>query len=307
MILLASALLFALSRAEIIERFRSPVITQADGLIKVYANCPEDMRREFQSPIASFAADTFKTLRQGYAEKLPRVSAPRLVICVGDVRTNLSEVVVRVATNANGVVTRLYVPSPAFADLYRFKLEIIKAYCRAVEDREVDDREAVRTYRMADPEFRVEDLRLKLERWIVLGEGDDEEGLDLMRKVIKPGVASRRDVLIFASRLQLYPEYDDQRFAERYRSLSFREAIDVAADDPAVRARAAAKAPEMPVFGGGRSPKLLAAAYGYMAFLLKLADEDSEKEELVGLLDAADRRLKDAMDEAREREEGRIR
>ena len=44
-----------------------------------------------------------------------------------------------------------------------------------------------------------------------------------------------------------------------------------------------------------------------MAFLLKLADEDSEKEELVGLLDAADRRLEEAMEEAREREEGRVR
>jgi len=305
-IVLATVLLFALTRAELIERFKAPVITQADGYIKVYASCPEDMRREFQSPIASFAADTFKTLRQGTAAKLPRVQEPRLLIHVGDVRTNLPEVVTRVVTNSECVVTRLYVKSPAYADLYRFKLEIIKAFFRVTEGRELDDQAAVAAYRKADPEFRVQDIRLKLERWIVLGEGDDEEGLDLMRKVIKPGVASQRDVLIFASRLFLYPPQADLRFADRYGSLSFREAIDVVGSDPLVRDCASAKAAEMPVFGGGRGPKMLRAAYGYMAFLLKLAEEDAEREELIELLDAADKQLEEAMEEARLREQGRI-
>ena len=307
MSVLATVLLLALTRAEIIERFKAPVITQADGYIKVFANCPEDLRREFQSPIASFAAETFKTLRQGSATKPPRVTEPRLVIHIGDVRTNLAEVVTRVATNSSGIVTRLYVKSPGFADLYRFKLEIIKAYFRATENRELDDEAAIVAYRRADPDFRVQDVRLKLERWIQLGEGDDEEGLALMRKVIKPGVASQRDVLIFASRLFLYPPQDDLRFAGRYRSLSFREAIEVAAADPLVRGCAAAKAPEMAAFGGGRGEKMRKAAYSYMALLLKLADEESEKEDLVKLLDEADGLLNEAMEEARLREEGRIR
>ena len=73
--LLAGLVLMALTRAEIIERFRSPVVTQADGLVKVYADCPEDMRREFQSPIARFAADTVQTLYQGLA-KSPASSSP---------------------------------------------------------------------------------------------------------------------------------------------------------------------------------------------------------------------------------------
>ena len=45
--LLLSLALLALTRAEILERFKAPVVTQSDGLVKVYANCPEDMRREF--------------------------------------------------------------------------------------------------------------------------------------------------------------------------------------------------------------------------------------------------------------------
>ena len=69
MLVLTTALLLALSRAEIIERFKAPVVTQSDGLVKVYANCPEDMRREFQTPIARFAADTVQMLYQGLAKK----------------------------------------------------------------------------------------------------------------------------------------------------------------------------------------------------------------------------------------------
>ena len=72
--LLLSLALLALTRAEIIERFKAPVVTQADGLVRVFADCPEDMRREFQSPIARFAADTVQTLYQGLAKKPVRMS-----------------------------------------------------------------------------------------------------------------------------------------------------------------------------------------------------------------------------------------
>ena len=40
--------LLALTRAEIIERMRAPVVTQADGMVQVFADCPEDMRRELE-------------------------------------------------------------------------------------------------------------------------------------------------------------------------------------------------------------------------------------------------------------------
>ena len=69
--LLSTVLVMALTRAEILERFRAPVVTQADGLVKVYADCPEDLRRDYQGPIGSFAAETVKTLYQGLAKKLP--------------------------------------------------------------------------------------------------------------------------------------------------------------------------------------------------------------------------------------------
>ena len=36
----AAILLFALTRAEIIERLKAPPITDMDGLVQVYADCP---------------------------------------------------------------------------------------------------------------------------------------------------------------------------------------------------------------------------------------------------------------------------
>ena len=50
--LIAAVLVFALSRAELLERFNAPVVTQSDGLVKVYAMCPEDMRKECRKRVS---------------------------------------------------------------------------------------------------------------------------------------------------------------------------------------------------------------------------------------------------------------
>ena len=251
--LLAGLVLMALTRAEIIERFRSPVVTQADGLVKVYADCPEDMRREFQSPIARFAADTVQTLYQGLAKKPVRFGKPGIVISVGDVRTNLADVVTSVTTNDGRVVTRLKVKAPGYADLYRLRLEVIRGFYRAVEGRELSEDEAVAAYRQ--------------------------------------GKASRRDVLIFASRLYLYPPQRDVRLAGKYESLSFREAAKFGRIDPLTRLVAYQKANDLPVLGGGRGEELSAAAMAYRTFLLELAAAKKSEEELLDLLEAADTKL----------------
>ena len=290
---LATIGLMALTRAEIIERFKSPVITQADGFVQVFANCPEDMRREYQLPIARFAADTVRTLYGGLKMRPVRFRKPGLVIHVGDVRTNRTDVVARVSTNGVRVVSRLYVPSPGFADLERLRTEIIRAFYRSVERVELSDAEAVAAYRRADPVLRVADGRRQLELWLK-GEGDltdDEEGLRLMRKVFEPGRASRRDVLIFASRLFLYPPWFDFLFAGRFHCLSFREALRLDPADPSIRMVAAVKANDLPILGGGRSDELRAAALAYREFLLELGRGQKSDGELTALLDEADEKL----------------
>ena len=297
---IATIILLALSRAEILERFKAPVITQADGLVQVYANCPEDMRREFQMPIAGFAAETVKTLYQGLRRKPERFRQPGIVIHIGDVRTNLTEVVMRVATNDSRIVTRIYVKSPGFADLYQLKLAVVKGFFRSVEGRELTEGEAVTAYRRGDPALRIVDERQRLEDWLQ-GRGeikDDEEGLKLMRKIIEPGKASRRDVLTFASRLFLYPPVYGLRFQGKYDYLSFRDAVKFAKIDPSVRMIAALKAEVLPAFGSGRGDEMTAAVYAYEAFLLALAQNEKSEQELKQILYEADEKLNIAYERA---------
>ena len=289
---LATALLFALTREEIIARFKSPAVTQADGFVRVYANCPEDMRREYQSPVARFAADTVETLYRGRAMKSVRFEKPGLVLTIGDVRTNLSEVVTRVETNDARVLTRIYLPSPGYADLGRLRLELIRGFYRVLLTNEISEAEAVAAWRHAVPELRVADERAKLEDWLAgRGAVDDEEGISLMRRVFEPGKASPRDILIFASRLYLYPPQADLRLAGKFTCLSFREAVKYGRIDELTRQAARAKADDMPVFGGGRGDALLEAAMAYRAFLLVFAGGEASEDVLLDLLEAADTKL----------------
>ena len=290
MLLLAVALL-ALTRAEILERMRAPVITQAEGMVQVYADCPEDMRREYQSPVARFAAETVQTLRRGLSIRAERRRSPGIVIHVGDVRTNVNEIVAKAVTNDTRVFTRIKVRAPAYADLNRFRIEVIKAFFRCERAQELTDAEAVRAYRSADPVLRIEDERLALEDWFCRGKGSAEEGFRLMRKILKPGFASRRDVLFFASRLFLYPPQHDLRFADGSDVVSFRDAVPLSRRDPCIRLIAAVRANSLPVFGGGRGPRLAEAAEAYRIFLLELAKGEKTNEQLLEILDEADVRL----------------
>ena len=60
--LIATILLAALTKAEIIDRFRAAPVTQLDGLVQVYGDCPADMRRDFQLPVASFTSGICRKL-----------------------------------------------------------------------------------------------------------------------------------------------------------------------------------------------------------------------------------------------------
>ena len=299
MLVLTTALLLALSRAEIIERFKAPVITQADGLVQVYADCPEDMRREYQQPIARFAAETVKTLYLGLARKPERFQKAGIVIRIGDVRTNLTEVASRAVTNDAVVTSRIDVKAPGTADLYRLRLEIIRAFFRSVEKREISEEDAVVAYRKGNPELRALDERMNLEDWLAGRKVmDDDEGLKLMRRVFEPGKSSPRDILIFASRLYLYPPQYDLRFLGKFDRLSFAEALRFGRIDPLVRLVAYRKALELPVLGGGKSPELRSAADAYQSFLFAFAKGEAGEKELKTLLDAADEKLNVAFEKA---------
>ena len=304
MSLVASILLLALTRAEIIERMKAPVITQCEGLVQVYADCPEDMRREFQMPIASFAAETAKTLCRGLDVKPKRWSRAGIMVHVGDVRTNDTSVVARAVTNGEQVVTRIYLKSPGYAHVGQFRMELVKAFGRTVLAREWSDAEAIEAYRRADPEFRLADERAKLLDWLAgrlpsPTPEDDEANLARMRKVLKPGVSSEADVMLFASRLFLYPAEFDRPFCGRFGCLSFREAVKCAKTDPSVRLAAYLKSGLVVAFGGGRGETLAEASRLYFDFLQELAKGEKGEAALLDLLEAADMKLNVALEETR--------
>ena len=300
MTLFATALLLAaaLSRAERIERFKAPVLTQAEGLVKVYANCAVDVRREYQVPVARFAGETVATLARTAGRPLVRVDRPRLVLHLGDVRTNRTDVLVRVATNGAEVVTRLFLPNPAQTELDALRAEVVRAYFRAVEGWELSPAEAREAWRRTDPDWQLADERRRLADWLDRAEGADDEGFRLLYRVFRPGRLSRIEARVFASRLFLYPGTFDRPFLGRFASLDFRAAIAAARADPFVRLAAAVKADELPVFGGGRGEGLQAAATAYRAFLLALARGEAGEDALKDLLEDAETKLNVAFEAA---------
>ena len=99
----------------------------------------------------------------------------------------------------------------------------------------------------------------------------DERLARLSRAVLSPGRASEWDVQTFASRLRLYPAAFDRTIGAQGSSCSFAEAIGQSATNEHVRAAAAQKAREMPLYVIGRGEELMAVGEAYRKFLLSLA------------------------------------
>jgi hypothetical protein len=118
----------------------------------------------------------------------------------------------------------------------------------------------------------------------------DERLARLSRAVLSPGRASAWDVQTFASRLRLYPSAFDRKIGAQGSSCSFAEAIGQAATNMYVRAAAAQKAREMPLYVIGRGEELVAVGEAYRKFLLSLA-RGEPPDELRALLQDADARL----------------
>ncbi|MBR0196779.1 MAG: hypothetical protein IJQ34_01455 [Kiritimatiellae bacterium] len=307
----ASILMLALTRAEIIERFQAPTLTMANGFVQVIADCPADMRREYQGPIASFAGKIGESLqlheRLSGGNPSRRFKEPAALVYIGECRTNISEIVVLERKHDDGTsFLKIYLTSPAYADLDKFRLEIVKAYYLATKDEHLSDEEAKEALIAADPDLRAQDDYMRLDKWLkgeVAQIEDDEEYLRLARSVIVPGVALPGDVLRFASRLHLYPSAFDAPFAQKYRSCTFAEAIDLADQDPRIRLAAYSKASQIIAYGGGRSEELAAASKAYSEFLLELARFKKPKDDLRILLENAEAKLEIALEEARKCEE----
>lgn len=290
---------------------KAPPITKVSGLVEVVATCPADLRREFQMPIATYVSDICTKLYSGLGEKAVRFEEPGIVVYLGDVRTNRTDIIVRPGVRSGGAkYTRLTLPAPAFTDLDQLRRETVKAFYVAVKGKTLDDTEADRMFREADPELRIDDAYRSIARWRRgrYEDGhDDEYYLKLSRSVLQPGVARTADVLRFASRLYFYPDAYAAPFAGTSTCCSFREAIALAKKDIRIRLFAYSKYPLIIVYGGGHGEDLQAAATAYAEFLRELAAYEKSEAELGRLLDAAEAKLNAAMEAAKEFEKGRRR
>ena len=308
---LAAILAASLSRAEMVERLKAPVLTSVDGLVQVYANCPRDMREEYQQPVSKFASSLCDRLYSSFAERRRHFQHPGMLIFVGDVRTNIADVVSVPFEREGAKATRIYIPAPGHADLDQLRNAVVRAFFRAVRGEELDDAGVRKALLRAYPDVLADYRYEEMARW-ANGEkvdSDDEEMLKLCRSVLVPGEARPADILRFASRLYLYPAFYGTPFCGKCHCCDFRMAVDLAAKDPSVRIAALGKIQEVAAYGGGRGDKMLAASKAYSDFLLELARFDKPREKLLDMLDDADTKLNVAMefavDEARMRAEGR--
>ena len=305
--MLAVLLAAALTKADLIDRLKTPPMTSASGLVRVYANCPEDMRSEFHMPITKFVTKTCEELRRSTGAKYSGFAEPGIIVSIGDIRTNDTRVVERMRKRSDGTsYTQIYLPAPGFSDIQKFRLAIARAFSLAVEKKILSDDETVRLLRSINKTERIGHNYAEIERWLKgeKTELDDEGMIKLFRTVIEPGVARQSDVLRFASRLYLYPPYYAFPFAGKIYRCTFRQAIEMKDIDPFVRFVALDKASQVIVYGGGRSEYLADAAKAYSDFLLELARAKKSKEVLIAMLDDADLKLNIALEEARKFEEG---
>ncbi len=301
MTLIASILVLALTRAEIIDRFRAAPVTQLDGLVQVYGDCPADMRRDFQLPVASFVSDICRKLYASERKRPLKFGEPGIIVRIGDVRTNIAQVVSRPAERSGGEkFTRIFIPSPSGADLSMLRIQVVQAFYRAVNGEEIGEAEARRRLRATDPELRVADLQEDLDAWRERGEytcgRTDDDYLKILRGVHLPGVATKTDVRNFASRLYLYPSCYAFPFCGKYTSCTFRDAVSLAKDDPFVRLAAYDKIPSLTLFGQGHGDKMNDAVLAYVKFLAELVRYEKSEDELRSLLDQADAKLKGVLE-----------
>jgi len=290
---------FALTREEIVERFRAMPVVKVDGLVEVVPDCSAETRREYQQRIAGNAGDLCRSLYRADCLSPKRFKEPGIVIVMGDSTNAVTNVVSRVVERADGSQsTRILLPSPAHADQHSYILAVARAYFLAVHGKTVDDKAAWHALMSSSPELRAAETCGRLADWsergIYTDEMDDEAYLKLSRKVLLPGRLAKRELAGFASRLYLYPLAYDAPFCGKYTSIDFETAVRLRKRDLSIRFAAFVKAKQVLIFGAGRGEELQAAAEAYSDFLTELGRDEKTDGELLALLDTAEGRLRSA-------------
>lgn len=294
----ASVLMLALTRAELIERMRTPPVTVVQGMVSVYADCGAERRNKYQKPVATFAGDICRELYAGCRIGERRFAECAIEIHLGDDTSGATNVIAAIRERADGTRRmKILMPSPEHADMKALETAIVRGFALAVRNEELDDEGARKFLRTIDPVARAEDELAALDAWRdegrFDGEMDDEAYLKNMRTVHVPGRILAPELRTFASRLYLYSGYERESLAGHGNMLSFREAAALRDSDPRIRLAAYRKITELMVFGGGHGDAMDAVVAAYCAFLNELAAGQDDSELLGKMLDAAEKQLKE--------------
>lgn len=110
-------------------------VSSADGFVSVYAVDMPGETTSYRIPIMRFASSLLRDVERVYALKMPRREQPGIVIHAQEGRTNDVRVIAKTATRADGVYTRIWLPSPGSCSLDALRFELVKGYLQAWVDR----------------------------------------------------------------------------------------------------------------------------------------------------------------------------
>jgi hypothetical protein len=298
MVFFSAILALALSRSDLIDRMKAHDEVRFHGSVNVVASCPQEMRKTYHKPVANFAAGVYQRLAVYHNHRLSHANSPYVTVYIGDGTTNDTRVVAINKTLKSGArETIMYLCAPQYSDMDKFLAEVVKSFYWAIDGEKIDDETALRRFRAVDPLMRAEDEMMSIRAWkngIYEKGADDEEYLERVRSVSLPGKAFPDEVLLFASRLRLYPLRHDEPFLGVHDSCNFKEAITLAKKDVRIRFIAHKKMVEILAYGGGRGESLSEAASLYAKFLNELTRGNMADAELLSMLELADRALEKA-------------
>jgi len=342
--------------------------TSFKGWVRVTAARVPGETASFHEPVLRCASDVVEALAKTFKLELARRARPAVFVYAQDGRTNDTRVVTRIARQGAETVTRIYLPSPAHADVETFRLEVARAFFRArTGGSELPAWLVQGALRTTDPALARQDRYTVLALWsaarlpffpalctdlrvakgrgaalagfvagwmkekrvfvaeldrlaaggtweghrlaeLLTGETEparqdraaDEYLLALAKKVLHPGHSTPWDVQLFAARLLLYPPFFGKNDGASACCLTFREALGIAGGDPSLRAAAARRARELPLYAIGRGEKLQSASLAYREFLLALASGTQSPGALGRLLDEAEWKLRQVSEDGKD-------
>ncbi len=112
-------------------------VSSSGGFVKIYAHDDLSDPVGFRTPVLRFVTSIVQGLAKDLKLEVPRGDA-RLLVYAMEGRTNDTRVLSKVVRRKEGVQTKIWLPSPGYSDLEKFRFEVAKAFFRGWIDHHAD-------------------------------------------------------------------------------------------------------------------------------------------------------------------------